>query len=111
MDSFSIRRSLVITLITIFFLSASLSILPAVGANSVSTSPSSPSTATIQHVIIILMENHEYSAIIGNKSLPYENNLANTYALATNYFSVTHPSLPNYLALTGGTTFGLASDK
>jgi phospholipase C len=56
------------------------------------------------------MENHEYSEIIGNASLPYENYLASSYALATDYYSVTHPSLPNYLALTAGTTFGLAKD-
>ena len=56
------------------------------------------------------MENEGYGSVIGSASAPYENRLASTYALAANYFGVAHPSLPNYLALVGGSTFGLTSD-
>jgi len=52
------------------------------------------------------MENHSYSEIIGNTSAPYINSLAQQNGLATNYFAVDHPSLPNYIALTAGDTFG-----
>src|SRR5205807_7284635 len=38
------------------------------------------------------------------------NSLAHTYALSANYFAVSHPSLPNYLALAGGSTFGITDD-
>jgi acid phosphatase len=62
------------------------------------------------HVFIIVMENNEYGNIIGNSSAPYINGLANQYALATQYYGVSHPSLPNYLALSGGSTFGITSD-
>jgi phosphatidylinositol-3-phosphatase len=62
------------------------------------------------HVFIIVLENKEYTSIIGNASAPYLNSLAQQYALATNYDGVSHPSLPNYLALTGGDTFGIHSD-
>jgi acid phosphatase len=54
------------------------------------------------HVFTIVMENREYSSIIGSPSSPYINMLANQYGLATNFTGVTHPSLPNYMALTGG---------
>ena len=56
------------------------------------------------------MENEESSSVVGNPSAPYINGLANRYALATNYYAVSHPSLPNYLALTAGSTFGISSD-
>jgi phosphatidylinositol-3-phosphatase len=62
------------------------------------------------HIFVILEENHSYSQVIGASSAPYINSLANQYSLATNYSSISHPSLPNYLALTGGSTFGLTQD-
>lgn len=62
------------------------------------------------HVFVIVMENREYSSIIGNPSAPYLNSLAARYGLATNYFAVTRPSLPNYLALTAGSTLGITSN-
>ena len=59
---------------------------------------------------MIVMENHEYAEVIGSSSAPYENALARRYALATQMYAITHPSLPNYLALTGGSTFGIDDD-
>jgi phospholipase C len=56
------------------------------------------------------MENKEYDEVIGKPGAPYINGLARRYALATNFYGVSHPSLPNYLALTGGATFGVKSD-
>jgi hypothetical protein len=57
------------------------------------------------HVFIIVMENHEFSDVIGNPAAPYINSLANRYGLGTAYSAITHPSLPNYMSLTGGNTF------
>jgi hypothetical protein len=62
------------------------------------------------HIAVIVMENTEYGDLIGNRSAPYINRLARHYALATGMYAVSHPSLPNYLALTGGSTFGISSD-
>jgi hypothetical protein len=62
------------------------------------------------HVAVIVMENHEYGDIIGSSSAPYINRLARQYGLATGMHAITHPSLPNYLALTAGSTFGITSD-
>lgn len=65
---------------------------------------------SFSHIFIIVLENTEYSDIIGNPSAPYFNSLASTYGLATQYYAIRHPSLPNYMALTGGSTFGIKSD-
>ena len=62
------------------------------------------------HIFIIVMENKGYDQVIGNAEAPYLNTLAQHYGLATNYYAITHPSLPNYLALTGGDTFGITRD-
>jgi hypothetical protein len=62
------------------------------------------------HIAVIVMENEEYGDVIGSSSTPFINGLARTYGLATRAFAITHPSLPNYLALTGGSTFGIDSD-
>jgi len=58
-------------------------------------------------ILLIVEENHPTSALSG---MPYLAGLANTYAKATNYWAVTHPSLPNYLAMAGGSTFGVTDD-
>jgi acid phosphatase len=74
----------------------------------------SPATAgvvpTPAHVVVVVEENHSYSDIIGSSSAPYINSLASSGALLTNSFAVSHPSEPNYMALFGGSTFGLTSD-
>ena len=62
------------------------------------------------HVVVIMMENEEFGGIIGSHSAPYINSLARRYAVATGMYAIAHPSLPNYLALTGGSTFGIDSD-
>ena len=72
--------------------------------------PAAPAVPSFSHVFVIVMENHEYGSIIGSAAAPYINGLASTYSLATNYYGASHPSLPNYLALTAGSTFGIASD-
>jgi phospholipase C len=56
---------------------------------------------------VIVMENRSYDqAITGG----YTAELANSYSVATNYHGVSHPSLPNYLAMTSGSTWGIADD-
>ena len=69
--------------------------------------------ARVKHVMFILEENRSYAQVIGNPSVlgdPYINNvLVTSCGLATNYHNYSHPSLPNYLALTSGTARGRAS--
>jgi hypothetical protein len=76
-----------------------------------SPSPCTGAAATaISHVVVVVMENKGYSSIIGSSAAPYLNTLAAQCGLATNYHAVAHPSLPNYLAMTGGSTFGITDD-
>jgi len=69
-------------------------------------SPSSTVPGPASRIVVIVLENKEYNEIIGRPSAPYLNALARQSAVAANYDAITHPSLPNYLALTGGSTFG-----
>src|SRR4029079_12079796 len=55
-----------------------------------------------QHVIWIWMENKSYPSIIGSPNAPYENSLATSCGLATNYHNLTHASLRNYIPATSG---------
>ncbi|HZQ93598.1 MAG TPA: alkaline phosphatase family protein [Candidatus Sulfotelmatobacter sp.] len=57
---------------------------------------------TFSHVILVVEENHKFSDVIGNSSMPYFNSLASQYGLAKQYFADGHPSMPNYLMLTTG---------
>jgi len=72
--------------------------------------PAPVAVPTFSHIFVIVMENHEYGSVIGRPEAPYVNSLAATYGLATNYYAASHPSLPNYFALTAGSTFGIATD-
>ena len=56
----------------------------------------------INHVVMVLEENHSFSDVIGNSAMPYLNNLASTYGVATQYYGDTHPSIGNYFMLTTG---------
>ncbi len=56
------------------------------------------------------MENKEYGSIVGSKAAPYENSLIARYGLATQFYAETHPSEPNYIALTSGSLNGTNSD-
>src|SRR5580700_8254513 len=64
-----------------------------------------------QHIVEIMMENQSYGTIIGSSQAPQINALASKYGLATNYFGVTHPSEPNYVANIGGSFFGIQDDN
>jgi hypothetical protein len=67
----------------------------------------------LDHVFLIMMENHGYQQVVGNPNDPYLNSLITNKQvnLATNYFAVGHPSLTNYLEIVGGSNFGIRSDN
>src|SRR5947209_8374397 len=52
------------------------------------------------HVAVIVMENEEYGDLLSAPGIPFIRHLAATGAVAGQMYSITHPSLPNYLALT-----------
>ena len=88
--------------------SAADAIPRAASAQGEGSAASAPNGAFFDYVVIILMENHAICDILTScgGAGPYETSLANAYGLATEYVDCTRPSLPNYLCLTGGSTFG-----
>jgi hypothetical protein len=67
----------------------------------------------LDHVFVIMMENHGFKQVVGNPTMPFINSLIGSpkVSLATNYFAVGHPSLTNYLEIVGGSNFGVRSDN
>ena len=63
----------------------------------------------IQHIVLILEENKPATDITTHNA-PYTSSLIHTYATTAHYYAITHPSLPNYIALTSGTTASITSD-
>jgi phosphatidylinositol-3-phosphatase len=75
-------------------------------------STSACSSSGYQRVVWVVMENHSYEQIIGNvTSAWYINQLAGLYGSATQMFAESHPSLPNYIAMTSGSTQGITDDS
>jgi acid phosphatase len=76
--------------------------------------PSAPVTfstvrpAQVTKLLVFVVENHSLDQM--REAMPYTTALGDEFAHATNYQAVTHPSLPNYLAMTGGSTFGVTDD-
>src|SRR3954451_3621474 len=64
----------------------------------------------LKHVWVFVLENHSYNEIIGNPDVPYLNHLARRHGVATRYYAVAHPSLPNYLAMISGSTHHCTSN-
>jgi phosphatidylinositol-3-phosphatase len=75
-----------------------------------STSKAFAGTPAFSRVFIVVEENHSYSQVVGNPSMPYLNMLINNYGLATQYFANSHPSLPNYLWLASESSDGITTD-
>jgi hypothetical protein len=71
--------------------------------------PAQPRRAS-SHVVVLVMENKEADAVLGSGQAPFLTRLARRYGLATSSYGVTHPSLPNYIALTSGSTRGITSN-
>src|SRR5262252_7557867 len=80
---------------------------PAASLPSASASATPTPAPPASHVFVIVMENRSYDQALAG---PYTAQLARLYGVATNYHGVSHPSLPNYLAITSGSTWGIADD-
>ena len=70
--------------------------------------PPSPAARGVDKVLVFVVENH--SAAQMADQMPYAASLGKRYAVATAYTATTHPSLPNYLVMAGGSTFGVRDD-
>jgi hypothetical protein len=58
--------------------------------------------ATSQHVVVVALENHSYSSVVGSSAMPYLNSLINEGALSTNFFANVHQSIGDYFMVTTG---------
>ncbi len=79
----------------------------------VTPAPSStpaPAVPRFSRIGFIVLEGKEYDSVVGDRDMPYFNLLASSYALLTQYYAPAEASLPNYLALLGGETFGVTDD-
>jgi hypothetical protein len=63
------------------------------------------------HVYVIMLENHSKSSVIDDPNAPYITSLAHQYGMADQYYGVTHPSMPNYIASIAGNNFGIQDDN
>ena len=66
-----------------------------------------PPIAEPKRVFVIVMENHSYEEALQGA---YTADLEKQVGVATNYHAITHPSVPNYLAITSGQTWGVNAD-
>ncbi len=86
------------------------------GSGQPSAPASSPAPVTfatvhptkVTKLLTFVVENHSLDQM--REAMPYTAALGKEFAHATSYRAVTHPSLPNYLAMTGGSTFGVTDD-
>ena len=78
------------------------------GLTASETGGRAPSRA-VTKLLVVIEENHSLSQMQGG--MPYVYSLAQRFGYATNYHAITHPSLPNYLAIVSGQTHGVADDE
>ncbi len=103
-------RGVLILITAILALSACGSADPQLPAQNRLTPRASLRGGPPDHIAVVVMENEEYADIVGSGSTPFINALSRRGALAQQMYAITHPSLPNYLALTSGATHGITDD-
>ncbi|MFE9094339.1 alkaline phosphatase family protein [Streptomyces sp. NPDC007264] len=81
------------------------------GLGGESTAHAASAVPSPDHVVVVVMENHAYSQVIGSSSAPYINSLKSGGANLTQSYGITHPSQPNYFALFSGSTQGITDDS
>ena len=84
-----------------------------VGGIAVVGSPAvAPTSGTsTPHVMVVMMENKNFTDVIGKSDQPFTNSLASRYGLATQSYAFGHPSLPNYLTIVSGSNQGVTDDN
>ncbi|HST48288.1 DUF7594 domain-containing protein [Jatrophihabitans sp.] len=83
---------------------------PTSSAPAPSSSPTQPGPLPggITKLLTVVVENHSLGQV--QSGMPYTDELARRFGYASNYTAIRHPSLPNYLAMVGGDTFGVTDD-
>ncbi|GAA4587176.1 alkaline phosphatase family protein [Planotetraspora phitsanulokensis] len=89
---------------------SAVGIVAAIGLWTGTQASSAATVPSPSHIVVVVMENHAYSQVIGSSSAPYINSLAKGGANLTNMYAETHPSQPNYYAMFSGSTQGITGD-
>jgi phospholipase C len=72
--------------------------------------PAGSGIPNFDHIVLIMLENQDYQTVMDGAQMPLLATIAQQNVLLSNYFAVTHPSLPNYIALMSGSTQDITSD-
>jgi len=83
----------------------------AAGASNAEQGPVPAGIPPLDHVFVVMMENHAFAQIAGNPQAPFINSLMSKANSAQNYFAIAHPSSTNYLEVIGGSNFNNLSDQ
>jgi phosphatidylinositol-3-phosphatase len=89
---------------------ASAAALQARVASKPAAAPAAIGIPNFEHIVLIMLENRDYQTVMDGTQMPLLATIAQQNVLLSNYFAVTHPSLPNYIALMSGSTQGITSD-
>src|SRR6204780_4039161 len=92
-------------------IASSVAALIAAGSAHAAQGPVPGGVPPLDHVFVIMMENHAYGQIANNPQAPFINSLMAKANLATNYYAIAHPSSTNYLEVVGGSNFNNLSDQ
>ncbi len=107
--------SIKVTRVKLAAIAGALGLVAAFGAASVATAahsrPQHHDAVRLDRVFIIMLENHSEKSVIGDPNTPNITALAQTYGEAANYFGVTHPSEPNYIASISGSNWFTNNDN
>jgi phosphatidylinositol-3-phosphatase len=94
-----------------FALASCMAALMGAGVANAEQGPVPKGIPHLDHVFVVMMENHAYAQIAGNPQAPFINSLMAKANLAQNYFAIAHPSSTNYLEVVGGSNFNNLSDQ
>jgi len=103
----ALRRPRGRLLISLAIIAATTVVASGLSSGPARASSVAPRTSGYRHIIEVVMENLGYSSATSYSGYRA---LAHRYASASDSYAASHPSLPNYLDLVGGSTFGVNSD-
>ncbi len=103
-------RAVLLVLAAVAALAVAVAAASASSSRSQATSTRSDFLSHFDHIFVIVLENHSAGGVIGDPNTPNITALAKQYGLASKYYGVTHPSEPNYIAMTAGDNFGVNND-
>ena len=105
-------RARLVAAATVMTVAASLAVaLTAAGGAAASGDHGGAGRVRLDRVFVIMLENHSKKSVIDDPNAPYITSLAHKYGEAADYFGVTHPSEPNYIAMTSGSNWFTNTDN